>query len=236
MFLSGPVENGRAAPERRRTQMVRQKRATQEDAEEEKPEELAKKERKSADQLSQAERNMKKMKDILAKTTAANYDNLEAKYEEIKENDPENEKLARQQLHERGSEVDFVRFLVNPKSFTQTIENIFNFSFLVKKGEAQIKMRKKSPLSPSQEANPLDLPTSGCFVSPGQGDYHGASRQCVIPFTMKDWRRLREVYNLEECHIPHRKGTKQTKAAFASQSQSPAASQELLGEDDEAGE
>ena len=239
VFLAGPLENGRAAPEKRRTQTVRQKKAVEEDAEEEEPEELAKKERKSADQLSQAERNMKEMKRILKDKSHATRASLHEKYEEIKENDPENEALARQQLMDHGNEVDFVKFLVNPKSFTQTIENIFNFSFLVKTGEAQIKMRKKAPLGSSQEANPLDLPTSGCFVSVGkkdEKDYDGPSRQCVIPFTMKDWRRLREAYGLDECDIPHRKGTKQTKKAASSQSQSPAPSQELLGEDSEADE
>lgn len=236
VFLAGPVENGRAAPEKRRTQTIRQKRAPQEDAEEEKPEELAQKERKSADQLSAAERNMKNMTRILQKKCESNYGNLHKKYQEIKENYPNNEKAARQQLQERGNEIDFVRFLVNPKSFTQTIENIFNFSFLVKKGEAQIKMRKRLPLVSSQDANPLGLPTSGCFVSVGKADYQGPSRQCVIPFTMKDWRRLRESYDLDECDIPHRKGTKQTQVTLTSQSQSPAASQELLGEESEADE
>lgn len=238
VFLAGPLENGRAAPEKRRIQTVRQKKAVEEDAEEEEPEELAKKERKSADQLSQAERNMKDMKKVLALKSLATSANLKAKYDEIKENDPENAKLAKAQLRERGNEIDFVKFLVNPKSFTQTIENIFNFSFLVKKGEAQIKMRKKAPLGSSQEANPLDLPMSGCFVSASVGDenYNGPSRQCVIPFTMKDWRRLREAYDLDECDIPHRKGTKQTKNPTSSQSQSPAPSQELLGEESEADE
>ena len=40
-------------------------------------------------------------------------------------------KLLKKQVEEGGhKEIDAVKFLFNPKSFTQTVENIFNFSFL----------------------------------------------------------------------------------------------------------
>ena len=101
----------------------------EDEPEEEKPEELAKKERKSADQLSQAERNLKTMRKFLARQCDEAGTLNKARYDEVKENEPEHEPQARAQLQEQGNEIDFVRFLVNPKSFTQTIENIFNFSF-----------------------------------------------------------------------------------------------------------
>lgn len=231
-FLVGPVENGRV-PEKRKVRTIRQKKAVEEsEAEEEEPEELAKKERKSADQLSQADRNLKQMRSYLIKKSGAAQKVNKLRYDEVKENEPDHKAMAKKQLTEQGNQIDFVRFLVNPKSFTQTIENIFNFSFLVKKGEAKITMRKlaSSPLGDSQGSsqgsnsnsninNPLNLPMSGCFVTVGEGE-QDTTKQCVIPFSMKDWRRVCEAYDLEACDIPHRTGTKQTRSSQLSQSQS----------------
>ena len=218
-FMIGPLENVKL-PEKRKARVVRQKRANveEEELEEQKPEELAsKKQKKNADQLSQAERNLKKMEKVLNKRCEQVAVENKAKYDEIKEKDPDNAKIARLQLNERGQEIDFVQFCVNPHSFTQTVENIFNFSFLIKKGEAKITMRKPEPLGSSNENNPLDLPVAGCFVSVGDPEYKNPATQCVIPLTMKDWRRLVASYELEKCDVPHRKGTKQHKVEQMSQ-------------------
>ena len=50
------------------------------------------------------------------------------------------DKKKRKFMRESGK-VDAINCLFNPKSFTQTVENIFHFSFAVKSGMAEIKVR-----------------------------------------------------------------------------------------------
>ena len=211
-FLVGPLANVKL-PEKRKVRVARQKKEKMEDLEEEAPEQM-KKQKKNVDQLSQAERNLKTMRKTLSQRTNQAFDDNKQKYKEIKESQSQDdEKQARRELKARGREIDFVPFCINPKSFTQTVENIFNFSFLVKRGEAKIKMY------PPQSSQ-LGLPTAGgCFIGPGDFEVEGPAKQCVMSFTMKDWRNLIEAYDLKECDVPHRKGTKQSNAF--SQQQSP---------------
>jgi non-structural maintenance of chromosomes element 4 len=217
-FLLAPLENG-SVPEKK-VRVVRQKKSdmVEEKLVEQKPEEQAQREKMSVDQLSQAERDLKQMRKLLVKRAEANSADCKRKYDEIKSSHPELVKEAQQEYKERGLEIEFVPFLVNPKSFTQTVENIFNFSFLIKKGEALIDMRKATPLSDTQESV-LGLDTSGCFIRPEPLNHEGPSKQCVLSFTMKDWRRLCDAYELEKCDIPHRKGSKQRKTSSQQSSQ-----------------
>lgn len=83
-----------------------------------------------------------------------------------------------------------MEFLHNPQSFTQTVENIFTYGFLVKKGEGSFK-----------------IDSEGNWIL-GSGD--GASigneerpTQAVCSFTMADWRRMNEQHS-EACMMGHR--------------------------------
>jgi Nse4 C-terminal len=120
-------------------------------------------------------------------------------------------------------DIDMVQFLFNPQSFTQTVENIFNFSFLIKKGEAAIGVRPKSSLGNSHGAIP-----SGAYVAyrtynasafesdPNDNNSSSSSAtQAVCRFTMADWRRLCQQQDaasttgsFAQGDIPHRTGTK----------------------------
>jgi hypothetical protein len=47
--------------------------------------------------------------------------------------------------------INFFEFVVDPQSFSQTIENIFHFSFLIKDGQAGLKVENDTPFaSPAQ--------------------------------------------------------------------------------------
>jgi hypothetical protein len=89
-----------------------------------------------------------------------------------------------------------VKFLFDPQSFTQTVENIFHFSFLVKKGEAGIRVGSSGD------------PTVGYRK---QHDKI-TPRQAIVPITMKDWKNMVEAYGVTQCDIPHRQSKRQKAA------------------------
>jgi hypothetical protein len=118
---------------------------------------------------------------------------------------------------EEPPDIDMVQFLFNPQSFTQTVENIFNFSFLIKKGEAEIGVRSKSL------GNHSSTIPSGAYVAhrtynnapPTDSDTTFAATQAICRFTMADWRRLCQQQatatttgSFVQGDLPHRTGTK----------------------------
>jgi len=78
----------------------------EEEAEEVNPEKVNNDEQRgdAADKLSAMEKNMKTLKSKLAKK--------------------------QKKANDEGTDIDGVKFLFNPRSFTQTVENFFNFTFL----------------------------------------------------------------------------------------------------------
>ena len=128
---------------------------------------------KDADQLSAAEKNLKKLSKILDKQTKA-------------------AEKAGQEPVEGRMRIDGVPFLFNPKSFTQTVENIFNFSFLIKSGDAAIGVDEDD----------------GLWVAKDASHAESSAKQAVISFTMRDWQRIVDAYGLQEGDLPHRTGSK----------------------------
>jgi len=105
-FLAGSLDV-ELAVKKKKTPKKRVKHV-EEEAEEVNPERVNNNETRSdaADKLSAMEKNMRQLKKKLNKEHA-------------------------KAVKEEGEDgIDGVKFLVNPKSFTQTVENIFNFTFL----------------------------------------------------------------------------------------------------------
>jgi hypothetical protein len=121
-----------------------------------------------ANRLGACEKNLKDMKSILKKKT----------------------------IKKGRDDIPGAQFLLNPKSFTQTVENIFTFSFLVKKGEAEIGIRENAGLGE----------TKGLYVAPRSHDAENnvLPKQSVLSFTMRDWMRLCYCLNVTEGDLPHR--------------------------------
>lgn len=94
-----------------------------------------------------------------------------------------------------GPQIDGCKYLCNPRSFTQTVENIFHFSFLIKKGQASIKV---------DDARGLGGRKAGLLIGPEKPiqDEGVVNKQAVLTFTMRDWRAMCE--GMTEGDLPHR--------------------------------
>ena len=86
----------------------------------------------------------------------------------------------------------------NPNSFTQTVENIFHFSFLVKQGEAGIKKRSV------EEAKEYGVEPGPVMAPMSEDATMKPPKQAIVSLNMKDWRDMCEAYNVEESDVPHR--------------------------------
>ena len=109
-------------------------------------------------------------------------------------------KRALQRLR-KHQDVCAVNLLFNSKSFTQTVENLYHYSFMVKEGKASLAVRDKKDLDKegifSVEGGPVAklVKEQSAFPPP---------RQAIVNLTMRDWRDLIEAYGVESSDVPHR--------------------------------
>lgn len=92
--------------------------------------------------------------------------------------------------------ISAIPFFFNPDSYTQTIENMFHFSFLLKKGEAK--------LYTSKDGLPMVQ-----YHNEGESDknnpqQHHKPRQAILSLSMNDWRRLKKTFEVKQGLIPDR--------------------------------
>ena len=93
--------------------------------------------------------------------------------------DDERELAKRERKYlKEARKVDAVNCLFNPKSFTQTVENIFHFSFTVKEGKAEIKSRGY------KEAEKYGL-EPGPVVASIDGEDKPLPKQAIVSLSMK---------------------------------------------------
>ncbi|KAI8998307.1 Nse4 C-terminal-domain-containing protein [Gaertneriomyces semiglobifer] len=84
------------------------------------------------------------------------------------------------------------KFFINPNSFSQSVENMFYTSFLIRDGRAQVVVEEDGELVIEPAAAVQD------------GDETAGRRQCLMDLDMEVWKRLVEVYRIEESVIPMR--------------------------------
>ena len=89
------------------------------------------------------------------------------------------------------SPANYFKFVVNPGSFAQTVENIFYVSFLMRDGRARVEIIDSQPvLSLGDEESKTDKSTP--------------TRQLIMDITEKQWREMIKVYNITDTAIPMR--------------------------------
>ncbi|KAK1768693.1 Non-structural maintenance of chromosomes element 4 A [Phialemonium atrogriseum] len=93
--------------------------------------------------------------------------------------------------------VDLMRFVVNPHSFGQTVENMFYVSFLIRDGYVKVDFDKNG--LPALEYIEKDESEAG-------NPRHGAMRhQAVMSIDMTTWRDIVDAFDIREPMIEHRR-------------------------------
>eukprot|EP00814_Leptocylindrus_danicus_P020231 CAMPEP_0116027424 /NCGR_PEP_ID=MMETSP0321-20121206/14639_1 /TAXON_ID=163516 /ORGANISM="Leptocylindrus danicus var. danicus, Strain B650" /LENGTH=321 /DNA_ID=CAMNT_0003500813 /DNA_START=50 /DNA_END=1015 /DNA_ORIENTATION=- len=172
-FMNGPVDHHVA--EKKRVVRERRKRGSQEEGEEERPEDLKEME-KGDGRLTAAEHHYKSVRETLIKRSS-----------EVRKEEQRNGK-------KQKGEINMVQYLFNPKSFTQTVENIFHYSFLVKKGDAGVRVDSKSG----------GVTTWNSYVK-DDGEQL-PSRQCIVALDRNQWQALIDSNGVIKSDVPHRTG------------------------------
>ncbi|PHH76541.1 hypothetical protein CDD80_1447 [Ophiocordyceps camponoti-rufipedis] len=103
-------------------------------------------------------------------------------------------------MHDHGLRstggLDLMRFVVNPKSFAQTVENMFYVSFLIRDGRIQVEMDEHDLPSLAPVDREVDTQAT---------TRHSASKhQAVLSMDMQTWRDIIQAFNLTEPMIQHR--------------------------------
>lgn len=89
--------------------------------------------------------------------------------------------------------IPLFKFCINPKSFGQTIENLFYVSFLIKEGRAGLGYDRQG------------LPTIGVAGERGLEERQEAQRnQAVFTMSFEIWEDIIEAFGIEKCILPHR--------------------------------
>eukprot|EP00211_Chloroparvula_japonica_P007481 CAMPEP_0119159124 /NCGR_PEP_ID=MMETSP1310-20130426/53606_1 /TAXON_ID=464262 /ORGANISM="Genus nov. species nov., Strain RCC2339" /LENGTH=339 /DNA_ID=CAMNT_0007151753 /DNA_START=57 /DNA_END=1076 /DNA_ORIENTATION=+ len=99
---------------------------------------------------------------------------------------------------QKQNEIDFYELVADPKSFSQTVENIFHFSFLVKEGTAGLQASEDGRLV----ARATQPPSEEASTQQGKTD----RQQCILTIDYKTYQQALEQKHLQnkDSVIPHR--------------------------------
>jgi non-structural maintenance of chromosomes element 4 len=103
---------------------------------------------------------------------------------DIKQQENATDKMVRfvgQLLHQH-SPINLFEFVINPRSFGQTIENIFYLSFNVRDARAKIELDARK------------LPIVSYIETLSEEERSGDNKQCVLEMTMDQWEVYPSLY------------------------------------------
>lgn len=201
-FLNGPLVDGNE--EVTVKQRAKRTRLTQaeSDAEEERPDDVKGHTTRSADQLSAVQKNIEDVEKTLSKKVYQTYKSNKRKIAESYGGAEAIPGRVNSKL-KKNKGCCAVELLFNPKSFTETVENLYHYSFLVKDGKASLKVRDNVLLDKDSELQ-LDGGPIVNATSEEQRKRHPIPRQAIVSLTMESWKDLIETYNVKSSDVKHR--------------------------------
>ncbi|SLM34802.1 Nse4/EID protein, Nse3/MAGE-binding domain [Lasallia pustulata] len=194
-FLLGPL----SVQKRARKQTQRRERLQKRD-----PKDAVRPEVLQAEHLDKRENSnlttlCKNIRDLLVKSQTEGEEKTVADANAAEERGELTEALSQALMDKYGMAddggVQFFRFVVNPKSFGQTVENLFYTSFLIRDGSVAID--KDSHMLPTLHAT---TPRTAAELKE-----HGIHKhQAVFHLDFPTWRDLVDTFDIKDCIIPHR--------------------------------
>eukprot|EP01137_Pigoraptor_chileana_P006505 Opistho-2@3234 len=113
-------------------------------------------------------------------------------------------KVVLEQLRVIEKPINVFQFVINPDSFSQTVENIFHLSFLIKDGHARMYIENELPFVVAVEGEESSGPTE-------------QRKQSIFSMDVPQWRELISLLNITESIIPHREVTSDGQAYASTQ-------------------
>ena len=203
-FLNGPLVDENEMVKQRAKRVRHSETKSDAKVVEERPEEIEGQAVRGANRLSVVEENINLVKRALKEKVKRTYDsnkrNIGKDYGGI-ESIPKRIKMALKQ----NKDVCAIELLFDPKSFTQTVENIYNYSFLIKEGEASLKVRDQTFLDKDKGFYPVGGGPVANYVSNNSNGKRPipAPRQAIVSLTMEDWKNLVKAYDVKESDVKH---------------------------------
>jgi hypothetical protein len=90
--------------------------------------------------------------------------------------------------------INYFKFITNPESFSQTVENIFYVSFLVRNAVAQIDTSSGQPILTTRASPNTEDSTE--IIN---------KKQIIMGLDIGEWKAIIETYDIEDTIIPTRR-------------------------------
>ncbi|AEO65171.1 uncharacterized protein THITE_2111901 [Thermothielavioides terrestris NRRL 8126] len=125
-------------------------------------------------------------------------DAVEDAFDKLGDDLPPEEQRALMERHALRSTggIDLLRFVINPRSFGQTVENMFYVSFLIREGSVKLEF--------DEDGLPAIAPVRKNSSAEPSRPKATTRHQAIMSIDMATWRDIIDAFDIKEPMIPHR--------------------------------